>query len=103
MLDLAFLRDNLELVKQKMRDRGLPDNFLDDFDELDRTRRHCLVEAENLKARRNKLAEEIAARKKQKQDASAQMEESKNLKSQIEDFDAKAKAADDAVRSRLPF
>ena len=39
MLDLSFVRDNLELVKQKMRERGLSDDFLEDFDHLDRTRR----------------------------------------------------------------
>jgi len=52
MLDLGFVRDNLELVKQKMRERGLRDS-LEDFENLDRERRKLLTEAEALKARRN--------------------------------------------------
>ena len=40
MLDLNFVRDNLELVKEKMRDRGLAD-VLEDFESLDRERRRC--------------------------------------------------------------
>jgi len=39
MVELSLVRDNLELVKQKMRERGLPDDFLEDFYHLDRTRR----------------------------------------------------------------
>ena len=38
MLDLNFVRDNLELVKAKMRERGLTD-ILDDFESLDAERR----------------------------------------------------------------
>jgi seryl-tRNA synthetase len=40
MLDLNFVRDNLELVKQKMRERGLTE-ILGDFESLDRERRRC--------------------------------------------------------------
>ena len=70
MLDLTFVRDNLELVKQKMRERGLA-SVLDDFEQIDRERRKFLVEAEGGKARRNKVSEEIAALKKAIQDPSA--------------------------------
>ncbi len=44
MLDLAFVRDNLELVKQKMRERGSPDS-LQDFESVDRERCKFLLEA----------------------------------------------------------
>ncbi|MGH9400679.1 MAG: hypothetical protein ACRD2P_01060, partial [Terriglobia bacterium] len=44
MLDLAFVRDNLGLVRQKLADRGGPD-LLSDFESLDRERRKLLVEA----------------------------------------------------------
>jgi seryl-tRNA synthetase len=70
MLDLNFVRDNLELVKQKMRERGLPE-ILGDFEALDHERRRLLMEVEGRKARRNKVSDEIASLKKQKQDASS--------------------------------
>src|SRR5439155_14392246 len=100
MLDLGFVRDNLELVKQKMRERGVPD-LLGDFENLDRERRTYLAEAERRKARRNKMSEEIAARKKQKQDASSQISEMKTLKEEIEDCDAKVENADSSLRDAL--
>src|SRR5262249_43686295 len=103
MLDLSFVRDNLELVKQKMRERGLPDSFLEDFDRLDLTRRHYLVEVETLKAHRNKIGEEIAAHKKQGLDIQPLLAETKDLKAQIENYDVLVEDADDAVRKRLPL
>ena len=78
MLDLNFVRDNLELVKAKMRERGLTD-VLADFESLDRERRRVLVEVEGRKARRNKASDEIATLKKQKQDASALIADMKAL------------------------
>jgi seryl-tRNA synthetase len=100
MLDLGFVRDNLQLVKQKMRERGLPDS-LEDFENLDRERRKLLTEAEALKARRNQLSEEIASRKRQGQDASAQIAESKGLGAEITGRDERARAYDEQLRELL--
>ena len=58
MLDLSFVRDNLEFVKEKMRERGLPD-VLNDFEALDGERRRLLIDVEGRKARRNKLVEDF--------------------------------------------
>jgi seryl-tRNA synthetase len=100
MLDLGFVRDNLELVKQKMRERGLADS-LADFEELDRERRKFLVEAESGKARRNKVSDEIAALKKQRQDASALITEMRALGDHIAQLDEKAKGLDARLREVL--
>ncbi len=100
MLDLGFVRDNLELVKQKMRERGLA-SLLDDFESIDRERRKFLVEAERGKARRNKVSEEIAALKKQKQDATRLIAEMRALGDEIKQQDEKTKALDDQLRELL--
>ncbi len=100
MLDLGFVRDNLEMVKQKMRERGLA-NLLDDFESLDRERRKFLVEAESRKARRNKVSDEIATLKKQKQDASALIAEMKQVSDEIKALDEKATSCDDRLRELL--
>jgi seryl-tRNA synthetase len=100
MLDLGFVRDNLQLVKQKMRERGLRDS-LEDFESLDRERRKLLTEAEALKARRNQLSEETASRKRQNQDASAQITESRELGAEITRRDERAKACDEQLRELL--
>jgi seryl-tRNA synthetase len=100
MLDLGFVRGNLELVKRKMRERGFAD-ILDNFEEIDRERRKFLVEAESRKARRNKVSEEIAALKKQKQDASALIAEMKKVGAEIQALDEKAKAFDAQLQELL--
>src|ERR1700687_3851956 len=86
-----------------MRERGLSDDFLEDFDHLDRTRRRYLVEVETLKARRNKVSEEIAARKKQNLDIEPLVGEMRDLKAQIENVNVLVEDADEAVQKRLPL
>ncbi len=100
MLDLGFVRNNLELVKQKMRERGYRD-ILESFEEIDRERRKFLVEAESGKARRNEISDEIAKLKKAKQDASALIAEMKQLGGEIEELDAKARSYDERLREIL--
>jgi seryl-tRNA synthetase len=100
MLELAYVRENLEIVKQKMRNRGLAD-ILDNFEDLDLERRRLLVEAERRKARRNKVTGEIAALKKQKQDASALIAEMKQVGAEIEQLDAEANSYDQRLQELL--
>ena len=100
MLDLNFVRDNLELVKQKMRERGLGE-LLGDFEALDRERRRLLGEVEGRKARRNKVSDQIASLKKQKQDASQLIAEMKPLSEEIQQLDEQAKVSDEALRETL--
>jgi seryl-tRNA synthetase len=100
MLELSFVRDNLELVKQKMRERGLAD-VLGDFEALDHERRKLLGEVESRRARRNKVSDEIAALKKRKQDAAQLIAEMKPLSEEIQQLDEQAKACDERLREVL--
>jgi len=85
MLDLNFVRDNLPLVEEKLRERSLdPATVLRDFRDVDTQRRHAITEAETLKARRNKASEDIAKLKKSGQDATAAIAETKDLREQIQ-------------------
>jgi seryl-tRNA synthetase len=102
MLDLSFVRANLELVEEKLRDRGQnPAALLGDFRTLDQNRRERITETEQLKAQRNKLSEEVARLKKSGQDASAVMEETRALKSKIEALEATAVDAEEQMRAIL--
>jgi len=102
MLDLGFVRSNLELVEAKLRDRGQdPAELLGDFRALDQNRRERITEAEQLKAQRNKLSEEVARLKKAKQDASAVMEQTRSLKSRMEELEAAAAEAESKMRAIL--
>ena len=98
MLDLGFVRANLELVEQKLRDRGVdPAVVLGDFRRLDEERREKITQLEVLKSRRNELSEHVGALKRGKQDATALMEEVRALK---ETIDADQQAAD-AIDAQL--
>ncbi len=72
MLDLNFVRDNLALVEEKLRQRGMnPTDLLKDFRTIDAERRQAITQNETLKAKRNQASEEIAKLKKNQQDATA--------------------------------
>jgi seryl-tRNA synthetase len=100
MLDLGFVRSNLTLVREKMKDRGIA-GILADFESLDVERRKRLSEAEGLKAQRNTVSDEIAALKKQKLDASSLMAQMKQVSVNIQQLDEQAKAADEKLRDLL--
>ena len=60
MLDLSFVRDNLALVEEKLRQRGMnPAEVLKDFRTIDGERRQAITEAETMKARRNTLVDDF--------------------------------------------
>jgi seryl-tRNA synthetase len=100
MLDLSFVRDNLEQVKQKMHERGLAD-VLGNFEAMDRERRKLLSEVESRRARRNIVSDEIASLKKRKQDATHLIAEMKPLSEEIQRLDEQAKACDERLREVL--
>src|SRR6266851_3983167 len=102
MLDLNFVRDNLPLVEEKLRLRGMdPRDVLKDFHEVDTQRRHAITEAETTKARRNRASEEIAKLKKSGQDATAQMSETKDLREQIQQLEKVAAELETRLREIL--
>ncbi len=86
MLDLNFVRENLPLVEEKLRQRGMnPSEVLKDFGDVDTRRRQAITDAETLKARRNRDSEEIAKLKKSGQDATALIAGTKELREQIQE------------------
>ncbi|HEY1678286.1 MAG TPA: serine--tRNA ligase [Candidatus Sulfotelmatobacter sp.] len=102
MLDLDFVRKNLALVEEKLRQRGMdPAAVLKDFQEVDTQRRHAITEAETSKAQRNKASEEIARLKKSGQDASAAMAQTKELREKISELEKTATDLDVRLREIL--
>ncbi|HTW56994.1 MAG TPA: serine--tRNA ligase [Terriglobales bacterium] len=102
MLDLNFVRDNLPLVEEKLRQRGMdPAVVLKDFREVDTQRRQAITEAETSKAQRNKASEEIAKLKKSGQDATAAMAQTKELREKIQTLEKTAGDLDGRLRDIL--
>jgi seryl-tRNA synthetase len=102
MLDLNFVRDNLPVVEEKLRQRGMdPAAVLKDFSEVDTQRRQAISAAETMKAQRNKASEEIAKAKKAGQDANAAMAQTKELREQIQALEKTATDLDARLRDIL--
>ena len=102
MLDLNFVRENLPVVEEKLRQRGMdPAAVLKDFREVDTRRRQAITEAETSKAQRNKASEEIAKLKKTGQDASTAMAQTKELREKISELEKAASELDVRLRDIL--
>ena len=104
MLDLGFVRGNLELVEAKLRARGAdPAALLGDFLALDKRRREAITQAEQAKARRNELSQQVGALKKAGKDteAAAVMDETRALKDKLDELDRSANDLDDQLRQSL--
>src|ERR1700761_1503390 len=98
MLDLNFVRANLEVVEAKLRSRGLdPAVLLGDFRELDRERRARITQAETLQAQRNRISQEVAKSRKAGGDATALMEQTRELKQETEELEKNAAQAEEAM------
>ena len=80
MLDIKFVRENPEIVKQNIRnkfqDKKL--HLVDEVIELDKKNREIKQEVEALRASRNKLSKEIGALMAQKK-----KEEAEEVKKQV--------------------
>ena len=89
MLELRFIRENIELVKTKTAKRGMDTDMLDRFMEVDQRRLAILGEVESLKNRRNNVSREIAVFKKNKDEAGAAplIEEMKQVGYRIKELD----------------
>jgi seryl-tRNA synthetase len=100
MLDVKFVRENIELVRQMLKSRQ-SDVDLEPFLALDETRRRILVDVEHKKHRRNVASEEISKLKKEKKDASSLVEEMKELGGQIKVLDEQFAEVEQKFRDLL--
>lgn len=87
MIDINILRENPELVKQSAINKNAKVD-IDKALELDENRRKIIVEVENLKALRNKVTQEIADAKKNKEDAQSKIDEMRVVSGKIKELDS---------------
>ena len=102
MLDLAYVRGNLPEVEAALRRRNAdPAALLGNFADMDAARREAITSLETLKARRNRLSEEIGKRKRTGGDADALTEEVRTLREQTEALEESAAMHDLKLRTIL--
>ena len=90
MLDIRFIRENIDLVRAKLEERGDAVD-LDQFIAMDRKRRDILQEVESLRSERNSVSKEIGARKKSGQDAADIISKMGSVSSRIKELDESLK------------
>ena len=97
MLDIKFLRQNIDFVRKKMLERGQHIN-LDAFTALEVKRRDILQEVEALRNERNTASKEIGERKKKKEDASEIIARMSEVSDRIKELDESLKKMEEDLR-----
>lgn len=97
MLDLKRIRTDFDTVTEKLTNRGVAASTLTELKDLDSKRRELLVQAEELKAKRNTVSAEIAQAKRNKENAEDKIAAMQNLSTEIKALDAELIAIDEQV------
>ena len=97
MLDLKFVRENLDKVAEAMKNRHTEVD-LDAFRKLDQERRDLLQEVEADKSLRNSVSAEISKMKKNGEDASEKILSMRTLGDKIAETDKKLKEVEQGLR-----
>lgn len=101
MLDLKFLRANFTEVKDRLQHRGEDLTDLGRFEELDQKRRELIVESEQLKSKRNDVSGQVAALKREKQNADHLIQEMREVGDQIKSLDDELRGVEETLELLL--
>lgn len=96
MLDLKFIRENVDLVKKALADRNLKID-LDGFVRIIDQRKKVLLELEDLRAQKNKANDEISLLLKEKKDAKEKIASMKASAQKIDELEAQLKELDPQI------
>ncbi|MGD8982834.1 MAG: serine--tRNA ligase [Desulfobacteraceae bacterium] len=100
MLDLKFIRSNLDKVKEMLKNRGY-DLDISVFECVDKQRREILTTLESLRHQRNRVSEDIAGMKKKGEDASQIIGEMKKVSAEIKEREAELSRVEDKINPYL--
>lgn len=98
MLDLRFVRENLEAVQQNLDNRhttGDLENFAKFYD----LRKDLIQEVEQLKAQRNSVTAEISALKRNKENADDKIAEMQKVGDKIAELDGKIRETESSLQN----
>lgn len=101
MLELKFVRNNPEVVRESLIRRNMSTEPLDRLLSVDKEWREGLVEGDRLKSQRNKVTHQIAAMKKEGKDATAEISEMRDISARIKEIDEKIRDCDARMQDLL--
>jgi seryl-tRNA synthetase len=103
MLDLNFVRENIDKVRAALEARHADTTALDDFARADEERRRTIAESDQLNAERNASSREIGGLMKEgkKDEAEARRAEVSELKDRIAELDQLRAQTEERMREML--
>lgn len=103
MLDMKFVREDPQVVKQNLERRGdeakIP--WVDELLENDRRWRSLRTEADTLRSKRNKLTEQIAQARRQGQDATQLVKEAEQIPDKVKTLEKESADLDSKIANTL--
>jgi seryl-tRNA synthetase len=100
MLDAKFVLENLESVQNRLAARG-PRISFEEFVRVSREKKGVLKKAEDLRAEKNKVSEEISRLKRQGQDVSSLIADMRKVGDEIAGLEEKLKAFEEELKTTL--
>jgi seryl-tRNA synthetase len=101
MLGIKFVRENLDIVRKSIQDRGIEESLLDEFVSLDDKRRKVLVEVEELKHLRNTTSAKIGQLKREGKDITQLSQQMRQVGEKIKELDKESKEIEDKLNEVL--
>ncbi|MCI3028522.1 serine--tRNA ligase [Desemzia sp. C1] len=105
MLDNKELRTNFDVIAKKLAARGVKEEELNHYVDLDSKRRDLIVETEKAKSYRNEVSDAIASLKRNKENADEKILEMRELGGKIKTLDRELSSIEEEIENiatRLP-
>lgn len=101
MLDIKLFRTEPEFVKKKLEMRAIDTSIVDEILELDIAARELTARTEELKAKRNKTSEEIAQKKRNKENADDAIKAMREVGEEIKRIDTELNEVSQTLKDKL--
>lgn len=103
MLDVHYVRENFDAVRERLSARNFDPAALDDFSKLDVQRRALIRERDELNATSNRISKDVGAlmREGKKEEAEARKAESRALGDKIKSVESQVESLENDFRSIL--
>ena len=101
MLDIKRIRQETEDVKARVRKRGDDASVIDEIINLDEKRRELIQQTEALKSKRNKASEEIAQKKRNKENADDAIQAMRDVGEEISAIDQQLNETEAAFKDKM--
>src|SRR5437868_677262 len=103
MLDVHFVRENFDLVREKLATRNFDPAALEDFTRLDTERRALIGQRDEFNAATNRISKEVGAlmREGRKEEAEAKKAESRQTAERIKQVESRLNQIEEEFRAIL--